>query len=384
MIRFFAWRRLMLGVSAGSILESETLPSALEGRMFEDRGALRGLPEGIAVKQVLASVAGALAFLVGSPAVAENPTAHLCDPAKEESCTCLTSPAACGGAGGGFPLCLQAQAGPSLLGWQLDLQSHGDVQIEGFTPSAPPGFDALVHRVETDLVAGTTNLRINWVYDGGEAWPGDTTSCVGRLALSAGGGKNKIVVMASSAAVQSVPGADLALLSIDAGSILLPEPSRAGLLVAGIALLYVLAGRSRRRGILGLVALLAVSGVAARADVVAASRTLLDADFDVSTTPQLGAAMAATGDLDGDGVDDLILGLPDADSGRGRVLLVTLRRDGSVKGVSPIGHGEGGFPAVLTRGDQFGGAVASLKGDGSVLTWGDPFLAAIAAPCESS
>ncbi|MEE8155000.1 MAG: integrin alpha [Phycisphaerales bacterium] len=94
-----------------------------------------------------------------------------------------------------------------------------------------------------------------------------------------------------------------------------------------------------------------------------------------------GSSVAALGDLDGDGVDDLAVGAPTDDDGgknRGAVWLLFLNADGTVKSHQKISSTEGAFTGMLDHNDAFGGSVAGLgdlDGDGvsdlAVGAWGD-------------
>jgi len=85
---------------------------------------------------------------------------------------------------------------------------------------------------------------------------------------------------------------------------------------------------------------------------------------------QFGSALAPLGDLDGDGVPDLVVGAPGDDgngSDRGALWVLFLNRDGTVHYQQKIAELTGGFTSPLADNDQFGGAVASigdLNGDG--------------------
>ena len=83
-----------------------------------------------------------------------------------------------------------------------------------------------------------------------------------------------------------------------------------------------------------------------------------------------GFAVASLGDLDGDGVGDLAVGVPgDAEGGfdRGAVWVLFLNTNGTVKSHQKISETQGGFTGRLDDSDSFGFAVASLgdlDGDG--------------------
>ena len=85
-----------------------------------------------------------------------------------------------------------------------------------------------------------------------------------------------------------------------------------------------------------------------------------------------GASVTALGDLDGDGVGDLAVGVPyddDGGSGRGAVYVLFLAADGTVEAQQKISDTVGGLdPGSLGNGDRFGAAVTALgdlDGDGT-------------------
>ena len=78
---------------------------------------------------------------------------------------------------------------------------------------------------------------------------------------------------------------------------------------------------------------------------------------------RFGVSVASIGDLDGDGVKDVVIGAPnDEYSGvnGGAVWITFLERDGSVKRSQKINSIEGNFNEVLDNGDQFGISVTSI------------------------
>jgi len=87
---------------------------------------------------------------------------------------------------------------------------------------------------------------------------------------------------------------------------------------------------------------------------------------------EFGRAVAALGDLDGDGVTELAVGAPTDSTGgsrRGAVWILFLNQDGTVKRHVKIASGMGGFTGRLKNLDWWGFALASLgdfDGDGVV------------------
>lgn len=75
-----------------------------------------------------------------------------------------------------------------------------------------------------------------------------------------------------------------------------------------------------------------------------------------------GSAITVLDDLDGDGVQELVVGVPSATSATeiGTVRVLLMRSDGTVKSQVLIGDGLGGFTLPLTADDRFGEALASI------------------------
>ncbi len=93
--------------------------------------------------------------------------------------------------------------------------------------------------------------------------------------------------------------------------------------------------------------------------------TLLSGDM-------FGSSVAALGDLDGDGVTDMVVGAErdndgSVNSSRGAVWILFMNSDGTVKGDQKISQTAGGFTGKLDSSDNFGTSVATLgdlNGDG--------------------
>ncbi|MEM7309132.1 MAG: integrin alpha [Planctomycetota bacterium] len=108
-------------------------------------------------------------------------------------------------------------------------------------------------------------------------------------------------------------------------------------------------------------------------------------DVQGGATPQLddgdwfGRALAALGDVDGDGVGELAVGAHSDDDGgadRGAAWILFLAADGTVRATGKISALAGGFLGVLDDGDYFGGALSAL---GDLDGNGVPDLAVAAA-----
>ncbi len=78
---------------------------------------------------------------------------------------------------------------------------------------------------------------------------------------------------------------------------------------------------------------------------------------------RFGSAVADIGDVNGDGVTDLVVGAPNDDDGgsnAGAVWILMMKADGKVASQQKITEGAGGFDASLSADDQFGASVAGI------------------------
>ena len=91
---------------------------------------------------------------------------------------------------------------------------------------------------------------------------------------------------------------------------------------------------------------------------------------DLDPSDNFGSSVAALGDMNGDGVEDIAVGAMDDDDGgpaRGAIWILFLNSDGSVKGHQKISSEEGLFNGQLKDSDAFGRSIAALgdvDGDG--------------------
>ena len=95
-------------------------------------------------------------------------------------------------------------------------------------------------------------------------------------------------------------------------------------------------------------------------------------DGELDDEDEFGYSVTGVGDVDGDGVVDVAVGVPGDDDGgtnRGAVWILFLNTDGTVKAEAKISDTLGGFTGVLDDGDYFGVSVTALgdfDGDGVV------------------
>ncbi|MCG6900502.1 MAG: integrin alpha [Gammaproteobacteria bacterium] len=102
-------------------------------------------------------------------------------------------------------------------------------------------------------------------------------------------------------------------------------------------------------------------------------------DGNLDAEDHFGAAVAGMGDLDNDGIPDLVVGAPGGDksgSDRGEVWVLFLDKDARVRKSTRIADGDGGFEGSLSDNDGFGSAVANI---GDMNNDGIPDLA-VGAP----
>jgi hypothetical protein len=88
-----------------------------------------------------------------------------------------------------------------------------------------------------------------------------------------------------------------------------------------------------------------------------------DFDGNLNADDHFGAAVAGVGDLDNDGIPDLVVGAPGGDrngTDRGEIWVLFLDAGGKVREQQKIADDEGGFRGDLHDDDRFGSAVADV------------------------
>ncbi len=86
-------------------------------------------------------------------------------------------------------------------------------------------------------------------------------------------------------------------------------------------------------------------------------------DGDLENGDHFGSAVDVAGDLDGNGVNDLVVGSSGDDDGgsdSGAVWILFMNTNGTVQESQKISQTSGEFDSILTSGDQFGNAVVNL------------------------
>ncbi|MGB5306676.1 MAG: integrin alpha [Gammaproteobacteria bacterium] len=108
---------------------------------------------------------------------------------------------------------------------------------------------------------------------------------------------------------------------------------------------------------------LRTDGQVLRARKLSATEGGLDADATLANGDAFGTAVAYAGDLDLDGITDLVTGAPFDDDGgldRGAVWILFMNRDGTVNATQKISTSAGELGTPPANNDRFGAAVAGI------------------------
>lgn len=267
--------------------------------------------------------------------------------------------------------------GDELCAWQIKMEGAAALAIQSFTPAVSPiGIAGSV----TPGPEPANFMIVNWV---------DTTNNTG----TGGGAGAKIFVGEISVDVDSTESGDLSIsaeseavdadfdvVAIDSGTAAMPvpEPGAVWMLFFGVLALVWFGRACRSPGAALALAILFAPPV--DADLVERSSLLGLSDLGISGDEAADRSLASIGDINGDGVEDLAVGLPTAYRGKGALLIAMMRRDGSILRLRRIAEGAG---IDQTMGDNagFGAAVTNLGdldgGSGPART-----VLAVAAPGE--
>ncbi|MDE0885184.1 MAG: hypothetical protein OSB70_06590 [Myxococcota bacterium] len=265
--------------------------------------------------------------------------------------------------------------GDEICAFQVVLAPYGGMTIQNFV-LGPPAFGG--------SVTSSGELIVNWV---------DTNS-----PLSAGAkvhlGSFEVVWTGTTAeglrvsAASEVVDADFSptVISIDTSILVVPEPSLAWSLFVGLLFLIWVAGRRQALG-MGVFLGVALAADPSTAGLLVEKTTLLSLEALDHIQGEAGdRELAAIGDVNGDGIEDLAIGLPTAYSGMGAVVIVMMRADGTVQRTlrlaRGIGGGNGTLSIPLNANSGFGDAIASL-GDLGGGTFTNRTVLAVAAPGDA-
>ncbi len=251
--------------------------------------------------------------------------------------------------------------GNEICAWQLEIHADSGMAISDFAPAGE-----FAAHIEASQV-----LRLNQISGAtGGQWG---TVHLGTLTLAIDENCSGCQLAVNGLYSEAYDAA-LDLHSMSPEVIAVPEPGGPLLLTAQFLLLQYLHRRRKRaehaKSAACLGTLLCLSfyvgatfffADSARAGIVTPIGTTHNSDLGTPTKSGLGMAMTRLGDLDGDGVEDLVLGLPElAPNKEGGVMIVFPYRDGSIKSTQLINSSTGDLSGSLGTFAFFGSAVAAL------------------------
>ena len=327
--------------------------------------------------QVLLLLVGAA--LLFSDLAAAHPRVFLCQ-APDPSCACVPpSPdqnfvvhGLANAVTADFEVCLRLEETPSsppaascspgsgltgdeLCAFQIALKADSDVTINSFSKTASPV--GVLGEITTDVSASDT-LKVNWVDTEGPITAG-TVIYVGRINVTPTSSFTSSLSVTSESEVVDAD-FDPVPLPIDQGTVAAPEPGAGWMLCAGLVGLAWLVRLRRVAGPALALAFAVGAGGPVEADIVQSATEISLTELGLSTDESADRSLAAIGDINGDGVEDMAVGLPAANTGQGALMIVMMRRDGTVRGLFRLENGVSGMPAVMGVNAGFGASVASL------------------------
>jgi len=244
--------------------------------------------------------------------------------------------------------------GDELCAWQIDLDAESGVEITGFTINptlgGQSGCDFTFQSLSANSVETSPPTRTG-------SGLGERIR-VGEISLNStviADPPPELSVLSSSEAVD----ADFAPagLAIQPWTIAVPEPAGAWLLFAGV---LGLVGLRRVRGATSLLVFSLLLAPPGGAQLIEEA-ILLGYESLGHTADETGdRSLASIGDVNGDGVGDLAIGLPTVNNGQGAVMIVMMRRDGTVRHLLNLAPDSLPDLRALSDAAAFGEAVASL------------------------
>nr|MCS5635022.1 integrin alpha [Myxococcota bacterium] len=251
-------------------------------------------------------------------------------------------------------------AGDELCAFQIVIDGGSAIEIQSFSAGGTPaGIDGLL------TSSGMLNsLVFNWVDTASPTGTGGGAGekiFIGNIVLNVDStGIGHLSVGVDSEAVDA--DFDPVDLAIDSGTIAVPvpEPGAGWMLFVGLLALGWLAGARRASGLGAGLVLGMLFAPLADADLIEGASLLNPVELGISASEAADRSLAPIGDVNGDGVEDLAVGLPAADRGKGALLIAMMRRDGSVLRIRRIAEKAGIDPNLMGATAGLGTAVTHL------------------------
>ena len=275
---------------------------------------------------------------------------------------------------------VSGSTGDELCAWQIDFQADNDLVIAGASAVSPNQVGPISGTTEPYTPHTVTFLRV----DTNDALAAETAHNVGTITVSLADepvGDAELVVLSSSQAVDADFSPVGLIIHPQTVAVKLPEPGLEIALFAGLLLLIWLRRPRRATRAIAFVTVAMLVASSSGADLIESSIAFdLEA---LALTPSDAAvrSLAAVGDLNGDGVEDLAIGLPASNVGQGAVMLLMMHGDGSIRRRYMIDPRSAAFGGVVSNIAGFGAAIANmgdLDGSGPATA-----VLAVAAPGDA-
>jgi hypothetical protein len=364
------------------------------------------------------TLAGLVALLAASPSVSAHARVYLC-PSADSACNCVSDYVVPGDAAGQenseydvvefldlsdgainktFNVCLLSDETPSipaattcsegsgstgdeLCAWQIDFQADNDLVIAGASAVSPNQVGPISGMIEPSYTPHTvTFVRV----DTSDALAAETAHNVGTITVSLGVepvGDAELVVLNSSQAVDADFSPAELIIHPQTVAVKLPEPGLEMALFAGLLMLVWLRRPRKATRAIAFVTVAMLAASSSGADLIESSTTFDLGELALTPSDAAVRSLAAVGDLNGDGVEDLAIGLPASNVGQGAVMLLMMNRDGSIHRRYTIDPRSAAFGGVVSDIAGFGAAIANmgdLDGSGPATA-----VLAVAAPGDA-